>query len=174
MPNHLSLLGIIHTIISVIAIIVALVALFRFGKINPENKAGKLYIILTIITCLTGFPIMKTGHPTAGHALGVIILVILPIAIYARSIRFFGKAADYIQIILMSLTLFFSMIPATVESLTRLPIKQPLASGPDDPMVKMWLGIWFVLYVAGTLYQVVKLRNHKKASGATDGTVNFG
>ncbi|MDN3547771.1 hypothetical protein [Mucilaginibacter aquaedulcis] len=114
---------------------------------------------------------MRTGQPTAGHALGVIILVILPIAIYARSIRFFGRAADYIQIILMSLTLFFSMIPATVESLTRLPISQPLASGPDSPLVKMWLGIWFVLYIVGTIYQVVKLRNSKKATG---GTVNFG
>jgi hypothetical protein len=174
MPNHLSFLGIIHTIISVIAIIVALVALFRYGKIGPENGTGQLYIILTIITCLTGFPIMKTGHPSAGHALGVIILVILPIAVYARSIRFFGKAADYIQIILMSLTLLFSMIPATVESLTRLPIDQPLASGPDSPMVKMWLGIWFALYVVGTLYQVVKLKSRKKASGSTDGTVNFG
>src|ERR1700754_54837 len=174
MPNHLSLLGIIHTIISVVAIIVAVVALFRYGKINPGNGLGKLYIILTVITCLTGFPIMKTGHPSAGDALGVIILVILPIAIYARSIRFFGRAADYIQIILMSLTLFFSMIPATVESLTRLPIGQPLASGPDSPVVKMWLGIWFAFYIVGTLYQVVKLRNRKKASGTTDGTVNLG
>ena len=174
MPNHLSILGIIHTIISVLAIIAALVALYSYGKISPGDRLGRLYVILTIITCLTGFPIMKTGHPTAGHALGIIILVILPIAVYARSIRFFGKAADYIQIILMSLTLFFSMIPATVESLTRLPISQPLASGPDSPLVKMWLGIWFALYLAGTTYQLIKLRSRKKTSATPDGTVNLG
>lgn len=164
MPNHLSVLGIIHTIISVLAIIAAVVALFRHGKINPGNGAGRLYVILTIITCLTGFPIMKTGHPSAGHALGIIILVILPIAVYARSIRFFGKAAGYIQIILLSLTLFFSMIPATVETLTRLPINQPIASGPDSPTVKMWLGIWFLLYIVGVIYQIFKLRKQKNAA----------
>ncbi|MGF7042863.1 hypothetical protein [Mucilaginibacter lappiensis] len=174
MPNHLSILGIIHTIISVLAIIVAVVALFRYGKISPGTKSGRLYVILTIITCLTGFPIMKTGHPSAGHALGVIILVLLPIAVYARSIRFFGKSADYVQIILMSLTLFFSMIPATVESLTRLPIEQPLASGPDSPVVKMWLGIWFVVYLVGTTYQIIKLRSRRKAAGTAGGTVNLG
>lgn len=174
MPNHLSILGIIHTIISVLAIIVAVAALFRYGKISPVNKPGKSYIILTIITCLTGFPIMRTGQPTAGHALGIIILVILPIAAYARSIRFFGKSSDYVQIILMSLTLFFSMIPATVESLTRIPIAKPLAGGPDDPLVKMWLGIWFAVYLAGTTYQIIKLRNQRKAVGPSDGTVNLG
>lgn len=173
MPNHLSLLGIIHTVISIVAIIVAIIALFRYGKINPANGTGKLYILLTIITCLTGFPIMKTGHPSAGHALGVIILVILPVAVYARSIRFFGKGADYIQIIIMSLTLFFSMIPATVETLTRLPIDQPVASGPDSPIVKMWLGIWFALYIAGTLYQLIKLRKQKKVTPTPGGSVNL-
>lgn len=174
MPNHLSILGIIHTVISVLAIIVAIVALFRYGKISPGNGPGKLYIILTIITCLTGFPIMRTGQPTAGHVLGIIILVILPIAVYARSIRFFGKSADYVQIILISLTLFFSMIPATVETLTRLPVEQPLAAGPDDPLVKMWLGIWFAAYLVGTTYQIIKLRNQRKAVGSSDGTVNLG
>ena len=86
MPNHLSVLGIIHTIISVLAIIVAVMALFRHGKINPGEGAGRLYVILTIITCLTGFPIMKTGHPSAGHVLGIIILVILPIAVDRKSV----------------------------------------------------------------------------------------
>jgi hypothetical protein len=174
MPNHLSVLGIVHTVISVLAIIVAIIALIRDGKINPANGPGKWYIILTIITCITGFPIMKDGHPSAGHFLGIIILLILPIAIYARSIRFFGKSADYIQIVLLSLTLFFSMIPATVESLTRLPISQPLASGPDSPLVKMWLGIWFMLYIIGVLYQVIKLRKQRKTMQTPDSTIKFG
>src|SRR5882757_6837724 len=155
MPNHLSVLGIVHTIISVLAILIALVALFRYGKITPGNGPGKWYIILTIVTCLTGFPIMKTGHPTAGHTLGIIILVLLLIAVYDKLIRLFGKAAGYVQIILLSLTLFLSMIPATVETVTRLPIDHPIATGPDSPIVKMWLGIWLVLYIIGVSYQLI-------------------
>jgi hypothetical protein len=173
MPNHLSTLGIFHTIISVLAIIIAIVALFRYGKITPGNGPGKWYIILTIITCITGFPIMKTGHPSAGHALGVIILILLSIAGYAQSIRFLGKSADYVQIVLLSFTLFLSIIPATVETLTRLPIAQPLAIGPDSPIVKMWLGIWFILFIAGTLYQVIKLRKQRRSAETSDNAVKF-
>src|SRR5579863_4127225 len=69
MPNHLSTLGIIHTAISIIALLVAFNALYRDGKLDPSNGRGRLYIWLTIITCVTGFPIMKTGHLTPGHYL---------------------------------------------------------------------------------------------------------
>jgi phosphatidylglycerophosphate synthase len=168
MPNHLSILGIIHTAISIIAIIVALYALIRDGQINPKNGSGKLYILLTIITCITALPIMRTGHPTAGHNLAVIILVVLPIAVYAPSFKFLGKSAAYIQIFLMSLTLFFSFIPAIVETLTRVPISRPIANGPDSPVIKMGLLILVVLFTVGVLYQLIKLwSRQKRASGQT-------
>jgi uncharacterized membrane protein len=159
-PNHLSVLGIIHTAISILAILVALFALFRDGKIDPANGRGKWYILLTVVTCITGFPIMRFGHLTPGHYLAIIILVLLPIGIYAG--RIFGKAADYVQVIIMSTTLFFSFIPAIVESLTRLPIAHPLASGPNDPLIQKVQLILVVLFLAGVTYQVIKLNAERK------------
>jgi hypothetical protein len=160
MPNHLSILGIIHTAISIIALLVAFNALYRDGKIDPSNGRGSLYIWLTVITCLTGFPIMKTGHFTPGHYLAIIILVLLPIGIYAG--RIFGKAGDYIQTIVMSTTLFLSCIPAIVETLTRLPISHPIAVDANDPIIAKGLSALMLLYVVGVLYQMVKLRGKKK------------
>jgi hypothetical protein len=162
MPNHLSILGIIHTAISIIAIFAAFYALLRDGSIDPANSRGKLYILLTVITCLTALPIMRTGHLTAGHNLAVIILIVLPIAYFAPSMKFLGKSAVYIQIFLMSLTLFFSFIPAIVETLTRVPISHPIASGPNAPLIQMGLLTLVVLFTAGVLYQLVKLWLRKK------------
>jgi hypothetical protein len=167
MPNHLSTLGIIHTAISIIALLAAYYALFRDGKINPANGRGKIYIVLTVITCLTSLPIMKTGHLTAGHYLAVIILVLLPVGIYIKNVRVLGKSAEYLQIIVMSSTLFFSMIPAVVETLTRLPISHPLADGPNSPGVQMGLMGLVVLYFAGVLYQLLKLRSRRKKNTQT-------
>jgi len=161
MPNHLSVLGIIHTAISILAILAAFVALFRYGKIDPVTGLGKLYIWLTAITCLTGFPIMRFGHPTPGHYLGVIILVLLAVAILGKRFRVFGRATDFVQLILLSTTLFLSCIPAIVESLTRLPMDHPLASGPDDPLVQKAQLILLVIFIAGVIYQVIKLKKTK-------------
>jgi hypothetical protein len=161
-PNHLSYLGIIHTAISILAILAGLYALFLSGKIDPGSKMGKWYIWLTVLTCLTGLPIMKLGHPTAGHYLAIIILVLLPIAIFARQLKIFGKLADYVQVTIMSATLFFSFIPAIVESLTRLPISNPIADGPNDPLLQKFLSGLALIYLIGVVYQIVKLRATRK------------
>jgi hypothetical protein len=161
MPNHLSILGIIHTAISIIALLAAFAALSQSGKIDPKSGTGKLYILLTIITCITGFPIMKTGHPTGGHYLGIIILILLPLGIYA--LRLFGKAGTYIQVIVMSTTLFLSMVPAVIETLTRLPVSHPLAAGPNDPILQKALLALVLLYAVGVTYQLIKSRKKKSA-----------
>jgi hypothetical protein len=162
MPNHLSTLGIIHTAISIVALLVAFYALWRDGKLDPANGRGKLYIWLTVITCLTSFPIMKTGHFTTAHYVAVVVLILLPIGIYAG--RIFGKLGDYVQVIAMSTTLFLSCIPAIVETLTRLPISHPIADGPADPILTKGLTALMLLYVVGVVYQIIKLRKIKKSA----------
>lgn len=174
MPNHLSILGIFHTAVSILALLAAIAALFSDGKINPNNTWGKVYIALTIITCVTAFPIMKTGHATAAHFVGLLILVLLPIGIYAKQLRVFGKLANYVQVVVLSTTIFFSCIPAIVETLTRVPISHPVANGPNDPIIQMGLNILVVLFLAGVVYQVLKMRAKRKSTQTPESSVNMG
>jgi len=150
MPNHLSTLGIIHTVISVIAIIAGFVALFQSGRIDPRSSAGRWYVILTVLTCLTSFGVMKTGKLTPAHGLSVLVLL----AIYAR--RLFGARGPKIETILMSATLFFSFIPAITETLTRLPISHPIAESPDAGPVKTGYLILLIAFVVGLYFQLRK------------------
>lgn len=173
MPNHLSTLGIVHTAISILAIGAAVIALPRYGKIDPKTNPGKWYIILTILTCLTALPIMRTGHPTAGHPLAIMILVLLPIGIYAKAIPGLKKIADYTQTITLSLTLFLSMVPATVETLTRVPLSGPIAVSDQDPIVKTTLGIIFVIFLVGVIYQVLKIKARKKTAVTPDNSMHL-
>ena len=104
---------------------------------------------------------MRFGHPTPGHYLGVIILVLFAVAYFAKQI--FGRAGEYVQMIPMSTTLFFSFVPAIVETSTRFPISHPLAAGPNDPLVQMAQLILVVIFIAGVIYQVIKLRAQEKS-----------
>jgi uncharacterized membrane protein len=161
MPNHLTPLGIFHTIISILAIIVAFIALFRDGKIDPANSRGKWYIAFTVVTCLTSFGIMKTGHFTPAHGLSVLVLVILLVGIYAR--RIFGRFGNAAQIIAMTATLMLSLVPAITETLTRLPISSPIAAGPDAQVVKMSNGVLLLVFLLFLSFQLVKSRKTRRA-----------
>jgi uncharacterized membrane protein len=161
MPNHLSSLGIFHTVISILALIVAFIALFRRGKINPGDTVGKWYVALTVITCLTSFGIMKTGHFTPAHGLSILVLVILLVGIYAH--RIFGRYGTTAQIIAMTLTLMLSFVPAITETLTRLPISNPIAAGPDAPVVKMCYEVLLIVFLLFLSFQLVKSRKVKRA-----------
>ncbi|NNU34817.1 hypothetical protein HK413_13525 [Mucilaginibacter sp. S1162] len=173
MPNHLSLLGIIHTAISILALFTGFYCLLRDGKIAPLTDNGKLYILLTIITCLTSFPIMKTGHFTGAHGLGVMVLALLPVGIYIKAVKPLTKTADYVQVFVMSATLFLSCIPAIVETLTRVPISRPIATGPNDPIIQTCLGILTLTFLVGVAYQLYKLKKSKKSGPTPDIHINL-
>jgi len=155
---QLTTLGYIHTIIGLLAFIPAFVSLFSYGVIAPQKRAGKIYILLTTLTCLTSFPIMKSGHLSPGHFLAIIILVMLLLAYFAPSIKLFGQKWKYIQVALMSLTLFFSLIPTSIETLTRIPLGHPFASGQEDPVLKPVLGVLALIFVVGICYQLYRLK----------------
>jgi len=156
MMNQLSNVGIFHTAISIIAVLLAFYALLQDGRILPGSKIGKLYIAFTVVACVSSFPIMRMGVPTGGHFIGILVLILLPLAIYAK--RLFGTRSVYIQTIAMSTTLFLSLIPAVVETLTRVPASKPFAESQESTVVTAALTILFVLYIGGIYYQIMRLR----------------
>ena len=82
MPG-LTPLGVLHTAISLIAVIAGLIAPFCDKEISPRNTLGKIYVITTIITCLTGFGIFQHGGFGKAHVLGIVTLVVLAVAAVA-------------------------------------------------------------------------------------------
>lgn len=166
MALPLSLTGIIHTIISILALIAAGIALVKTGYLNGQSRAGKAYIWLTVLACLSSFAVMRTGHLSPAHNLSVLILLLLPVGIYAPSLRFLGRAGIYLQVIAMSTTLCLSFVPAINETLLRIPLSHPLAHAPGDAAEQPYLLTLFALYIVGTTWQVVKLKGKPAAVSA--------
>ncbi len=76
----LTQLGVVHTIISLIAVAAGAIAFVRYGRISPGVTVGKVYVITTVLTCLTGFGIFQHGGFGKPHMLGILTLVMLGIA----------------------------------------------------------------------------------------------
>src|ERR1700754_1083040 len=155
-------LGIVHTAISLVAVASGIISLVRNGQISWKTGIGKSYVVTTILTCLTGFGIFQHGGFGAPHMLGIITLVVLGIA-FAGARKRLGRLSPYIAVVCYSMTFFFHLIPAINESLTRLPVSAPIASGPEDPLIQKLVGICFLLFILGATLQVIKLRNRSRA-----------
>lgn len=158
----LTSLGIVHTAISLVAVAAGIVAFVRHGQINLRSRAGKTYVITTVLTCLTGFGIFQHGGFGKPHVLGIVTLLVLLLAWGAGQRGWFGRAAPYVEAVLYSLTFFFHMIPGFTESLTRLPVGNPWAANDADPKLQALVGAAFLVFLLGAAWQIVRLRKDRR------------
>jgi uncharacterized membrane protein len=97
----LTSLGVLHAAIGRVAVAAAIVARVRYKEISPKTLTGKVYVITTVLTCLTGFGIFQHGGFGKPHALGIITLVALGAALLP------GPEAPQLQVASGVLFLFF-------------------------------------------------------------------
>jgi len=163
----LTSMGVVHTAISLIAVAAGIVALVLCGEISPRTGTGKLYIVTTVLTCLTGFFIFQHGGFGVPHVLGIVTLAVLGVAGIAGYTQAFGRSSRAIETVGYSLTFFFHMIPGFTETATRLPVGAPLASGPESPGLQAAIGVVFLVFLAGATWQVRRLRRGGAAQGSS-------
>src|SRR5258708_28904893 len=128
-------LGLIHTAISLIAVAAGLIALVRDKESSPRNTLGKVYVITTVLVCLTGFGIFQHGGFGKPHALGIITLVVLGVAYVAGYTKFYGRFSPYLETVSYSATFLFHLIPGITETTTRLPPGAPHLPYAEAPAV---------------------------------------
>jgi uncharacterized membrane protein len=155
-------LGIVHTLISLVAVAAGLATLVRDRAITHRNRLGRLYVWTTALTCLTGFPIMQHGGFGIAHALGVVTLIALVVAWGADRFRWFGRLSPYVEVVTYSATFCFHLIPAVVETTTRLPLGKPLIADRDGPELQAVTGGLLLLLALGAAFQVRSLRRRSQ------------
>lgn len=169
MTHPLSAVGIVHTVLSLIPVAAGLFAFKAHRKIDPATTVGKLYWLGMVASVLTAFFLSSTGGFNPGHALGLLTLLVMLIATLAPRIAFLGRAAAYIQVALMSFSFMLLMIPGTNETLSRLPVGNPIGNGPQSAPVQLALAGMFALFLIGTGYQMARLYRARAAGGRLNG-----
>jgi hypothetical protein len=162
----LSTLGIFHTIIGVIAIGAALTSLVKSGKINLAALSGKIYFYGTLITSLTALGLSKHGGFNPGHVFSLFIIILILIAAFLFYKRKGNNRARYFENFLLSFSLLLSFVPTVNETLTRVPVGNPLAKDVTDPVIARTLLVFFILFIAGSVFQFTVQRKINKSQSA--------
>ncbi len=160
-------LGTFHTAISLIAVVAGLIALIRDKQISPGTRLGKIYVITTVVSCVTGLGIFQHGGFGKPHALSIITLAVLGVAAVAGHSTLFGRASRYVETIGYSATFFFHFIPGITETSTRLPPGAPLVPNADAPALQVATGVLFVTFLIGATLQVRRLRAASRSPSGT-------
>src|SRR5882672_1309300 len=127
----LTTLGTGHTAFSLVAVAVGLYLLLRYKEISPRTLAGKVYIITTVVTALSGFGIFQHGGFGKPHALGILTVIVIAVALVAGYTSLYGKWSRAVETVSYSLTFLFHMIPGATETTTRLPSGKPIFANAD-------------------------------------------
>lgn len=154
MPHPLSMLGIVHTGISLVPVAFGIYSFARFRKIAPNTGPGRVYLGGLVLSVVTSFGLSSTGGFNAGHALGILALLVISAAMLAPRLALPGRARFHLATFGLSFSFFLLVVPGINETLTRLPIAHPLADGSESPVVVGALAAWFIVFLIGYTLQV--------------------
>ena len=158
MIGGITYMGWFHTIVGIPAIIVGLYLLFRDRFIFINTGLAKFYLIATVITSASSLFIFRaTGALNMAHFNSVIIILAVLFAYILHKRSIFGSLNIYLKQLALTGTVFFSMLPTTVEVLKRVPPSNPLASSIEDPLVLNFYMSYVVIFGIFAVYQIFKI-----------------
>jgi asparagine N-glycosylation enzyme membrane subunit Stt3 len=156
---HLSTVGYVHTFFGLVGVVLAFYMLAKYRKMDPKSSAGVAYFVAVTVSCVLVFALPHSSpsfNPIPGYILTLLTLTALFLGFFIRFSKI--RASRYIEALALSGSLFFSMVPAINETLTRLPVGAPFASSPQDPLVLKSLGVLALAVLALCVAQVVSIR----------------
>jgi uncharacterized membrane protein len=158
MISGITYMGWFHTIVGIPAIIVGLYLLLRDRFIYIDKNLAKFYLIATVVTSASSLFIFRaTGAFNMAHFTSVIIILAALFAYILHKKSIFGSLNVYLKQLALTGTVFFSMLPTTVEVLRRVPPSNPLANSIEDPLVQTFYMSYVVIFGIFAVYQIFKI-----------------
>ena len=139
-----------HVIISLIAIVTGLVVMFGMLGSRPLPALTAIFLLLTILTSVTGFMFPFT-ELLLSHLFGIVSLVLLAaacVALYAMKLKGLWRP---IYLVTALLALYLNMVVLVVQGFLKVPALHALAPGnpPDGTIFLIVQGILLLLFAGG-------------------------
>ncbi|WP_029356164.1 hypothetical protein [Bosea sp. 117] len=159
----ISPLGWVHTLGSLPAIPAAFYMIARYGRIVPRSPAGAIYFVSMLIGATTVFLVAK--QPISS-GIGAVTIVVLLAGYGVGRMPGLGRAARYLETVLLSLTVFLLMVPTVSETLRRVPDGHPIVTDPKSPLLLGVMAGILVALVVGVSAQIVYLRRQGRRAAS--------
>ncbi|MFC5069068.1 hypothetical protein [Flaviflagellibacter deserti] len=155
MSSYIYLLTLVHTAISLVALVLGwpVISGFLHGRVSTWT----FWFLVTAIACsVTGF-LFPITVITPGIVFGIIALVTLAIALYARRAHYAGHLR-WIYVATMVLNVYLLLVVTIVQSFQKIPFLNALAPTGAEPPVLIAQVIGLVAFLVLGVFSVIKFK----------------
>jgi hypothetical protein len=146
---------IFHVVISLLGILSGFVVIYGMLTANLLNDWTLFFLITTVATSVTGFffPVQRL---MPSHILGIISLVILAAAIYARYPPHLAGSWRWIYVVTAMLAQYLNVFVLIVQSFQKIPALKALAPTQTEKPFKLAQLLNLILFIVLGIMAVIK------------------
>jgi hypothetical protein len=122
----------VHVLISLAGIGTGFIVLY--GLLTGKRLDGwtAIFLATTVLTSLTGF-LFPFKHLLPSHIVGMISLLVLALAIFARYVGHLAEAWRWIYVVSAVLALYLNVFVAIVQAFLKVPALKAMAPRQTEP-----------------------------------------
>ncbi len=146
-----------HVVISLVGVGSGFVVLWGFLASRRFDFWTATFLLTSVLTSVTGF-MFPVDHFTPGHALGIMSLVLLPIAIFARYNRHLAGGWRPAYVISSVASLYLNVFVLIFQSFDKVPALKELAPTKSEPPFLVAQVVALALFIALGVVATIRFR----------------
>ena len=152
----------IHVILSLVGILSGLVVLYGLLFGRPSGAWTAVFLITTILTSLTGFPLPPFGFDPP-RAVGVLSLILLAFAVAAYYAFHLGGASRLIYVGSAVAALYLNVFVLVVQAFMKIPFLNAFAPTQSEPPFVLTQAVVLLAFIALGVWAAIRFRPEAEA-----------
>jgi hypothetical protein len=148
----------VHVALSLIGIVSGFVVAFGLLAAKRLDSWTAFFLISTVATSVTGFFFPFHGF-TPAIGVGIVSLVVLAVAIFARYTRKLTGAWRWIYVVTAMIALYLNVFVLIVQLFQKVPALKALAPTQSETPFLVTQLVAFALFVVLTIFAAIRFRN---------------
>ena len=155
-----------HVVLSLIGIATGFVIIAGMLTSNRMNGVTAIFLTFTTLTSATGF-LLPVHHFMPSHAIGILSLIVLAFAIYARYPRHLAGSWRWIYVATAIIAQYFNTFVGIVQAFQKIPFLHSLAPTQSEPPFAITQGVVLLLFIVVGIVSAKKFHPQPNVPMAT-------
>src|SRR5260221_12335771 len=158
----LTLFTLFHVALSLAGIFAGFAVVFGLLSAKRFNHWTAIFLLTTVLTSVTGF-FFPVHHFMPSHGVGIVSLLVLPIAIFALYGRHLEGRWRSTYVITAMIGLYLNVVVLIAQTFAKVPLLKAIAPTQSEPPFAIAQLVLLLLFVVLTVFAVIRFHPEKQS-----------